>query len=111
MMNHQSESPAMRPYARHVLICVNGDCASPSEGEALNAGMKERLGALRKLRNPERVKCSTVDCLGVCQGGPIVAIYPDGIWYHHVTPELLERIVVQHLKGGRPVDEAVFHRL
>jgi (2Fe-2S) ferredoxin len=47
----------------------------------------------------------------VCAEGPIVVVYPDGIWYCRVTPELLERIVVQHLKCGRPVDEAVFHRL
>jgi (2Fe-2S) ferredoxin len=43
--------------------------------------------------------------------GPIVVVYPEGTWYAGVTPELLERIVVQHLKQGRPVDEAVFHRL
>jgi (2Fe-2S) ferredoxin len=40
-----------------------------------------------------------------------VVVYPDGIWYAGVTPELLDRIVVEHLKGGRPVEEAVFHRL
>ncbi len=110
-MNKQPDAPAMRPYARHILICVHGDCAPSSEGEQLNAGMKDRLGAMRKLRNPERVKCSTVDCLGVCQGGPIVAVYPDGIWYHHVTPEVMDRIVAEHIIGGEPVEEYVFHRL
>jgi (2Fe-2S) ferredoxin len=47
----------------------------------------------------------------VCSGGPIVAVYPDGIWYHNVSPALLERIVMEHLKEGRVVEEAVFHRL
>src|SRR5690606_1224198 len=110
-MNKQPDAPAMRPYARHILICVHGDCAPSSEGEQLNAGMKDRLGAMRKLRNPERVKCSTVDCLGVCQGGPIVAVYPDGIWYHHVTDEVMDRIVAEHIIGGKPVEEYIFHRL
>ena len=50
-------------------------------------------------------------CLGVCSHGPIVAVYPEGIWYAAVTPELLERIVVEHLKHGRVVEDAVFHRL
>lgn len=41
----------------------------------------------------------------------MVVVYPEGTWYANVTPELLERIVVEHLKGGREVPEAVFHRL
>jgi (2Fe-2S) ferredoxin len=47
----------------------------------------------------------------VCASGPIVVVYPDGIWYYNVTPALLERIVVEHLKQGRIVEEAVFHAL
>ena len=43
--------------------------------------------------------------------GPIAVVYPEGVWYAGVTPELLERIVVEHLKGGRIVESAVFHRL
>jgi (2Fe-2S) ferredoxin len=47
----------------------------------------------------------------VCAGGPIVVVYPEGVWYAGVTPALLERIVVEHLRDGRVVEEAVFHRL
>jgi (2Fe-2S) ferredoxin len=63
------------------------------------------------LFGPSRVKRGETPCLGVCAGGPIVVVYPEGVWYSHVTPELLERIVVEHLKNGRIVEEAVFFRL
>lgn len=63
------------------------------------------------LFGPARVKRGETPCLGVCAGGPIVVVYPEGVWYGNVTPQLLERIVVEHLKNGRVVGEAVFHRL
>ena len=62
------------------------------------------------LFGPDRVKRGETPCLGVCAGGPIVVVYPDGIWYAGVTPALLERIVVEHLRDGRVVEEGVFHR-
>ena len=58
----------------------------------------------------QRVKRGETPCLGVCAEGPILVVYPEGIWYSRVTPELLERIVVEHLKHGQPVEEAIFHR-
>jgi len=103
--------PTMRPYGRHLLICTGGTCAASELGATLATRVPDLLGDRRKLRNPERVKCSTADCLGVCDGGPIAVVYPDGIWYHHVNDALLERIVREHLLGGQPVEEAVFHRL
>ena len=63
------------------------------------------------LFGPDRVKRGETPCLGVCSGGPIVVVYPEGIWYAGVTPALLERIVAEHLVNGNVVEEAVFHRL
>jgi cob(I)alamin adenosyltransferase len=106
------DAPRMRPYGHHLLICEHGDCAEPEAALRLQARFRQLVQAhgLNKLRNPERVKCTLSECLGVCGGGPILVVYPDGIWYHHVDETLLERIVQEHILTGRPVEEAVFHR-
>lgn len=108
-----SEQPSMRSYGRHILICNHGDCAESDTAELLFRQVEQwnRDSGLNRLHNPHRVKCSLVDCLGVCQKGPILAVYPDGIWYHGVDNEKLARIYREHLIGGAPVEELIFHRL
>lgn len=101
--------PAMDPYRYHVLVCTGGYC-SPHRGQELYALLPRLLQREGLLFGPSRVKRGEVPCLGVCAGGPIVVVYPEGIWYAGVTPALLERIVVEHLRDGRVVEEAVFHR-
>ena len=101
----------MEPYRRHVLVCTGGFCSPDRRGRALYAELATLLEREDLLFGPTRVKRGETPCLGVCAEGPIVVVYPEGIWYKAVTSELLQRIVVEHLKGGRPVKEAVFHRL
>lgn len=106
-----AREPVMEPYARHVLVCTGSFCSPEREGRALYAQLAALLQRENLLFGPQRVKRGEVPCLGVCAGGPIVVVYPEGTWYAHVTPALLERIVVEHLRDGREVTDAVFHRL
>ena len=100
----------MENYSRHVLVCTGGFCSDNQRGRAIYSLLATLLQREGLLFGPTRVKRGETPCLGVCAGGPIVVVYPDGVWYGSVTPQLLERIVVEHLKNGRVVEEAVFHR-
>jgi (2Fe-2S) ferredoxin len=101
----------MEQYSRHVLVCTGGFCSPDRRGRRLYSLLAELLQREDLLFGPQRVKRGETPCLGVCSNGPIVVVYPEGIWYSEVTPALLERIVVEHLKHGKPVEDAIFHRL
>jgi (2Fe-2S) ferredoxin len=103
--------PAMERYSRHVIVCTGGYCSPNRGGRELYAMLPALLERDGLLFGPTRVKRGETPCLGVCAGGPIVVVYPDGVWYGGVTPALLDRIVTEHLRDGRVIDEAVFHRL
>lgn len=103
--------PEMAPYARHVFICSGPFCDPEGKGNRLYAQLAHKLAELGEYDNPLRVKRGTSPCLGVCHSGPIVVVYPDGIWYCQVNEALLDRIIEEHLRNGQPVEEAVYHRL
>lgn len=105
------DAPEMAPYARHVFICTGNYCDPLHKAERLYAQLGKLLGDLGDYANPVRVKRGVTPCLGVCYNGPLLVVYPDGIWYHSVDEALLRRIVDEHLRNNQPVEEYIFHRL
>jgi (2Fe-2S) ferredoxin len=103
--------PVMAPYARHVLICIGKLCDPGGKASALYESLPGLLGDLAAYRNPLRVKRGVCPCLGVCSAGPIVVVYPEGVWYANVNTDTLQRIVEEHLRHGCIVEDAVFHQL
>ena len=98
----------MRSHTRHVLMCAGPRC---TEGNPEAGMMFLRLGEKIDMRPHLKIKRTRSSCFAVCKHGPILVVYPDGVWYRCVDEEVLERIVVDHLEGGREVSEPVFHRL
>ena len=101
--------PEVKPYRKHNFLCTGPRCA-PESSPALWTHLKARLKELGLAEGPDRIYRSQASCFAICEGGPILVVYPEGIWYHHVTPEKLERIIEEHLTQGRPVEEFIFHR-
>ena len=95
----------MEPYARHVLVCVGSFCSPTRRGRELYALLPSLLQREGLLFGPQRVKRGETPCLGVCAGGPIVVVYPDGIWYGALNAEKLRRILKEHVEEGKPVRE------
>jgi (2Fe-2S) ferredoxin len=111
-LRNAAEKLKIGEYCQHVFLCIGEECCSAEEGakawDALKDELKKRNLSLAS--GPNACYRTKVQCLRVCQGGPIAVVYPEGTYYAGLTAERVPEFVQRHLVDHEPIEEMIFAR-
>lgn len=101
-MNVEDPDGSGRRFERHAFVCTNAKSCGLDGADAVFDHLK---GSLREAGLKEQLRINKAGCLGQCGHGPMLVVYPEGVWYSHVSPADAQRIWSQHMLDGRPVED------
>lgn len=107
-LQRKTEKLKLSQITHHIFLCCDQTkpkCCTREAGLESWDYLKSRLKELG-LTNIYRTKAN---CLRICVKGPIAVVYPDNIWYHSCTPDVIEKIIQEHFIAGKPVKEYIFY--
>ncbi len=95
-------------FQHHVFFCINERddgraCCADRNAQALQEYAKKRLRTLN-MNGPGKIRINKAGCLDRCEEGPVLVVYPEGIWYTYIDEEDIDEIVDSHLIAGKPVE-------
>jgi (2Fe-2S) ferredoxin len=99
----------MSHFDKHVFFCVNQraageDCCANFGSQQMRDYVKDKVKAQGLDREGNRIRINSAGCLGRCDEGPVLVVYPEAVWYTYVDQSDLDEIIDSHLKNGRVVE-------
>lgn len=99
----------MDNYDKHVFFCTNqrsdgSACCNNQRAQQARDYVKNKVKQLNISDSHNKIRINSAGCLDRCEEGPVIVVYPEGIWYTYIDSSDLDEIIEEHLQHGRVVE-------